>query len=348
MKAEEALIRILQAQFTLRIDEAYGSDGVDDFICCLQRLRLLYKSITPGRYSTISAFVGTYPSLNGKGREMRMENIHSVGFDKLIVCLKDDNSVVVYQEDEVDVVALSECTFVYYWERAARRPDQFYVKGTLYPFSDEEAPAEGSLFAVRTYADLDEALINYRDNFALMCRGRSLQESMTPTRLFFNPAPENLLQEALDEYLNSRLRNCVVTREHIVDTSHPVDIICRWSDTNHVALIEIKWVGKSLKEGGKSIDYHDARAREGASQLVGYIDNNGDTFPRDITVGYLVVYDLRRRNNNDPTRTKMSRTDADYYKDIELNYDPKYELIRSDYKKPYRFFIKVSNDVYEV
>lgn len=348
MKKEDAIIQILQEQFVLRIDDAYGSNSVDDFIYCVGLLRILYQNVALSRYETITAFVGTHPCLNGKGREMRKENIHDVDTNNLIVKLVDEDNVVLYQPEEIDVIALSNTTFIYHWKSDDTYPDKFYVKGDLFPFSDAATPEEGSFFAVRTYSDLEEALINYRDNVALMCKGRALSESMTSTRLFFNPAPEALLQEALNDYLTSRLRNCDVKREHNVDDSHPVDIIVHWRETNHLAIIEIKWIGKSLnKDRNIGVSYYDARANEGASQLIGYIDDNGDSHPRDITVGYLVVYDLRRHKNDDVNRKKMSRADADWYRSKEVNYNPQYDLVRKNFRKPYRFFIKVSNDVYE-
>lgn len=348
MKPEESIIRLLQQQFVVKVDDTYGSAGVDDFRRCLGHLRLLYKNVSLDRYVSITAFEGLFPYLKNKGKEMRLENIHSEKGDRLTICFIEDDRVVLFPPDVIDVESLSANTIVYYWDSNSSHSDQFYIKGELICFSDEVTPEEGSLFAVRTYSDLDEALINYRDNVALMCNGRALTESMTTTRLFFNPAPEDLLQEALNEYLSCRLRNCDVKREHNVDESHPVDIIVSWRGTNHVALIEIKWLGKSLNEAqDRYTTYADARAREGASQLVSYIDANSDSFPKDVTMGYLVVYDLRRHKNTDVNRDKMTRADAEYYWDKEIAYNPKYEDLRNDFKKPYRFFIKVANEVYQ-
>ena len=62
---------------------------VNDFINCVGLLRLLYKNVTLTRYETITAFVGTYSCLRGKGKEMRKENIHSVDTQNLIVKLVD-------------------------------------------------------------------------------------------------------------------------------------------------------------------------------------------------------------------------------------------------------------------
>ena len=347
MNAEDKLIILLQRQFLVRIDDAYTEGVVDDFKVFVRQVRKLFQNINLWQYQTVTAFVGNIPALTGKGRVMSIENIHAEDTKNLVVNFVKGDVTAVINDNNIDMDAISADTFVYRWSATDANADQFIVKGEKIPFSSEVTPDEGSFFCKKTYNDLDEAFIDYRDNFALMCRGRVLGESMTTERLFFKSAPEDSLQEALYEYLGSRLRQCDVKREHNVDTSHPVDIIIRWRGTNHMALVEVKWLGSSLKDGEISTTYTDARARDGASQLVGYIDNNQDSYPKDVTVGYLVVYDLRRRNNNDATRTKIPRADANHYKDKEISYAPQYWLDRKDFKKPYRFFIKVSNDAYQ-
>lgn len=348
MKPEEALVSILQRQFILKIDDTYGDEAINDFKLCVSRLKQLFKAIDIFQYESILAFVGDFPEYQAVSKTMALDNIHSVSTKKLVVNFVDADTINVIQYDHFMSEELSDKTFVYRWCGSERQADQFYIKRSLYAFSNEETPSEGSFFAVRTYNDLDEALINYRDNVAISCKGKSLSESMTPTRLFFNPSPENKLQEALEEYLVYRLRNCTVKREHNVDDSHPVDIIVTWQGTNHIALIEIKWIGKSLNERGEiGVPYNETRANKGAAQLVGYIDNNKDSFPHHVTVGYLAVFDLRRKENNEPNALKISRVNADYFKEREINYNPQYETVRSDFKKPYRFFIKVSNNAYQ-
>jgi len=349
MASEDTIIRLLQSQFVIKVDDAYHGESVEDFTMCIRQLRELYKNIDIFRYAAISAFVGKHGDYVGKGVTMQMQNIHSLDRDNLVVNFVNEETTQVLSSDEFDGDSLSNDTFVYCWKRDEDRTDQFMIKGELIPFSGEETPVEGSLFAVKTYNDLDEALTNYRDNVAPMCKGKALEDSMTTARLFFYAAPEDLLQQALFEYLDSRLRQCDVNREHNVGESKPVDIMVKWRGTSHMALIEIKWLGKSLKtdKSGFSANYADARARIGASQLVDYIDKNTDSFPRDVTTGYLAVYDLRRNKNNDPNRTTISRVDANFYKDKEIVFNPQYELTRKDFKRPYRFFVKVSNDAYQ-
>lgn len=347
MSAEDKLITLLQGQFIVRIDDAYHDGAVDDFKRFIRQIRELFQHIHLEQYQTVTAFVGNIPALIGKGKEMMIENIHAENTRNLVVNFVKEDVTVVFNDNNIDIDAISADTFVYQWSATDANADQFIVKGEKIPFSNEVTPDEGSFFCKKTYNDLDEAFIDYRDNFAPMCRNRMLAGSMTTERLFFKSAPEDSLQEALYEYLGDRLRQCDVNREHNVDTSHPVDIIIRWRGTNHIALIEIKWIGASLKDGKISVRHGEARAKEGVRQLVGYIDNNQDSFPKDVTIGYLVVYDLRRKNNNDPARTKIPRADANHYKDIEISYHPQYWLDRKDFKKPYRFFVKVSNDAYQ-
>ena len=348
MKAEEALVRILQRQFILKIDDSYGDKAIDDFKLCVSKMKMLFKAIDISQYEAIQAVVGGHPELHAISKTMSMDNIHSVATKRLVINFVDEDTLNVLQDEQFDAEVLSEKTFVYRWVSGEVNADQFCIKGEWYAFSEEETPSEGSFFAVRTYNDLDEALINYRDTIAISCKQKTLSESMTPSRLFFYPSPEDKLQGALEEYLRLRLRNCTVKREHIVDDSHPVDIIVAWQGTNHIALIEIKWIGKSLNDKGEiGVPYSDARANSGAAQLVNYIDNNGDTFPHHVTIGYLAVFDLRRKENNDPKAIKLLRTNADYYREREIDYNPQYETIRTDFKKPDRFFIKVSNNAYQ-
>ncbi len=348
MTTKEALIRVLQKQFILKIDDTYGNEAIDDFKFCVSQLTKLYKAIDISQYDSIIAFVGNYDEYQTVCKKMEMDNIHSVSTKRLVVEFVNEDSLNVIQEDHFDATVLSGKTFVYRWAANEKQADQFYIKGELHAFSDEETPSEGSFFAVRTYNDLDDALINYRDNVALSCKGRYLSESMNEARLFFYPAPEENLQKAMEEYLSIRLRHCTVKREHNVDDSHPVDIIVTWQGTCHIALIEIKWVGKSLNDEGEiGVEYAERRANKGASQLVNYIDNNGDTYPHHVTVGYLAVFDLRRKENNDPSAVKISHENANYFKEREISYNPQYETIRTDFKKPYRFFIKVSNNAYQ-
>ena len=60
MKTEETLIRVLQKQFILKIDDTYGSEAIDDFKFCVSQLKKLYKAIDISQYESIMAYVGNY------------------------------------------------------------------------------------------------------------------------------------------------------------------------------------------------------------------------------------------------------------------------------------------------
>jgi hypothetical protein len=346
MTSEDQIVKLLQTDILLKIQEAYGEEIIRDFKIFIERLRNLYRHIDLSQFSSVIAI---YRHIEvGGGVKVLEDNVYQHCANKLVVNFLDDGYVEVCAET-IDMSLISDDSFVYKWNPKARVTDVFIVKGTEIPYSDDPCANGLSYFAVKTYKDLDEALIFYRDSMALDAKGKALCEAMRQNRLFFRNAPEDLLQEALYEYLTATLREkAAVKREFTVDETHPVDISVSFKSTNHIALIEIKWVGKSLNESedGFSNKYADSRANVGAKQLVDYIDANKESFPGKTTVGYLVVYDLRRKKNNNPAGKMITRKNGDYYSCKELKMKPDYKRIRKDYKETYRFFIKVHRDAY--
>lgn len=346
MTLEDQIVKLLQTDILLKIQKAYGEEIIRDFKTFIDRLRSLYRHIDLSQYSSVIA-IYRHSELGGGTRKLE-ENVYQHRTKKLVVNFLDDGYVEVC-DNKIDISLLSNDSFVYKWIPKAGPTDMFVVKGTTIPYSTEPCTYGLSYFAVKSYKGLDDALIYYRDAMALDAKGKALCDALRQNRLFFKNAPEDLLQEALYEYLIATLRDrAVVKREFTVDESHPVDISVTFKSTNHIALIEIKWVGKSLKEDGTDIscDYTDSRANTGAKQLVDYIDANRESYPSHITAGYLVVFDLRRKNNKNHTNTTISRANGDYFLRKELKMNPDYKRIRSDYKETYRFFIKVHRDAY--
>lgn len=347
MTPEEQIIKLLQKDILLELQQSYGSFITEDFKNFVERLKSLYCSIDLSQYSSVVAVLKH--SEMGSGIKVSEKNAYQHSKGNLIVNFLDEDGYVEVISNPVDVLALSMDTFVYKWDPNASISDSFVIKGVERPYSQDPCTNGLSYFALKTYKDLDKALIYYRDNIAIEAKGKALNDALRHNRLFFKNAPEKLLQEALCEYLTATLRDMAdVKREVNVDESHPVDISITFKSTNHIALIEIKWIGKSLndKEDGFSGDYSNSRAEKGAKQLVDYIDANRISYPSSITAGYLVVYDLRRKNNNDPKEFKISRKKGDYYRLIELKMKTDYKRQRSDYKETYRFFVKVDRYAY--
>lgn len=207
-------------------------------------------------------------------------------------------------------------------------------------------PDSDSYFAIQTYKDLDLALEDYNTKVARHSECGYLNNIWAdPNKIFFKPKPEHTLRNSLTYFLKIRLRNTEVRPEQIVDESHPVDIKVTWTLASHLALIEIKWLGKSLETTPmKKITqtYTDSRALEGAKQLAEYLDANLIQSPVKTTKGYLVIFDARRWNCNKDT-TAVSNADGLRYMNETITYDPDYHLIRSDFAKPVKFFMQPIN-----
>ncbi|UOY08912.1 hypothetical protein L0P88_10240 [Muricauda sp. SCSIO 64092] len=199
-----------------------------------------------------------------------------------------------------------------------------------------------SYFQHPTYKDLEEAFEEYELKRAKNSSGPFLKNAWhEENRIFFVPGPESIMRDCLHDFLSIRLRGSPeVMPEQYVDRSRPVDIKVTWTYSSHVALIEVKWVGKSYDSvKDKLTAKSDTHARSGADQLVQYLDNNKGFAFTKIVSGYLVVFDGRRWNTNKKT-TEISAADGGYYRNKPLKFDPEYEKGRTDFEKPIRFFME--------
>lgn len=201
-------------------------------------------------------------------------------------------------------------------------------------------PGRSSNFAVPTFEGLKEALSAYRDT---MVRTSSCEILNTawyePKRLFFKAGPEETIQRSLTRFLKITFTGGAEVRpEQIVDESHPVDIKVTWFMSNRLALIEIKWLGKSRDDKKIKATYTKSRANKGAEQLANYMDANKIQAPIHETRGYLVVVDARRAKLA-LHRTDISKKDGMKYATSEITYKPKYHEARTDFEHPIRMFV---------
>ncbi len=202
-------------------------------------------------------------------------------------------------------------------------------------------PGADTYFSIQTFKSLDTALEQYAIKRALYSECNFLKEAwLDENRIFFKPSPESLLRDSLTDFLKITFRE-EVRPEQIVDTSHPVDIKVTWQMVNRIALIEIKWLGKSLPVLGDNFSstYTDNRARSGAQQLSEYLEANKIQTPDKNSKGYLVVFDARRWQTNKHTNS-INNHNGNYYRNKEIIYDPKFDELRSDFAKPIRFFME--------
>lgn len=161
--------------------------------------------------------------------------------------------------------------------------------------------------------------------------------------IYLKNKPEDCMQKSLSEYLKNRVRGINVNREYNLGASKPVDLRIFWREANRAALIEMKWLGQSLKENGDiGTSYSNSRANEGMTQIKEYIDINNADNPITITKGYLVVIDARRKGISQQKVDTISRINGFYYQNKELiiKDEKKYWETYPNIEEPIRMFVE--------
>lgn len=169
-------------------------------------------------------------------------------------------------------------------------------------------------------------------------------------RIFFKGGskdiPEKFMQESLKNFIDDirifkgEIGQFENDREHTLGAERPVDLIVRWEKSNRIALIEIKWLGKSKNKDGKITSIHtNSRANEGYQQLKEYYELAKIDYPNKIIKCYLVVIDGRRWQTNENTNN-ISRLNGMYYEDKELEIDKRYWEDYPEIEKPIRMFVE--------
>lgn len=252
------------------------------------------------------------------------------------------NKVVVHMDNlkdafisECAIVILSEDTFVidvfdnlfggqahlayiYY----SPLNEHLFIGNKAVPLPNYYDSTTSSIFAYPVYKELDQALNTYDKTLATNSVCGILKQAWSDdTKKEFCEKPEHFMRDSLWQYLRAVLRNHTVKREQIVDDSHPVDVKITWPIMSNVALIEVKWLGDS-----GTTKYRDARANEGAKQLIDYLSASSTEEPDKNFIGYLTVFDGRR-----------GRDGINQYQYREIDY--KEEYLTHAQMKYYRFYL---------
>jgi hypothetical protein len=200
-----------------------------------------------------------------------------------------------------------------------------------------------SVFAAPTFSTLEKALRRYAIDFARYGVLGGLGDIWRDdSHLMFHESPEEAMRRSLESFLVATLReirDIDIRPETPVDESHPIDLRVVFTHTNRTALVEIKWMGDSADAaGGSRVQHRDARAKAGAKQLADYLDRDKPRSTGHIVLGYLVVYDARRRGIT-PESTSVSEADGMHYKSQEIEFQTDI-LARSDFETPLRMFME--------
>lgn len=170
-------------------------------------------------------------------------------------------------------------------------------------------------------------------------------------RIFFKGGgkdiPEKFMQSSLKNFIDDiRIFKGEVgqfenDREHTLGSARPVDLIVKWEKSNRIALIEIKWLGKSKNDGKITSTHANSRANEGYYQLKEYYELAKRDNPTKIIKCYLVVIDGRRWQTNENT-TSISHSNGMHYatKELVIDNDKQYWKTFPNIEKPIRMFVE--------
>ena len=260
--------------------------------------------------------------------------------DNLIVEIREDGSPFVWQSIPAEIGNVILTGIVY---QLLQSVETFSVNGVTIPVPKVVEGAV-SQFVLNYFMDLRQALGAYRDYMARTSKCHLLRQAWADgNRLWFINAPEYRLRRALHNYLYSYLRHedIDLREEQNVDDSDPVDIKIVWRMENRSAIIEVKWIGKSIDVGTGKItaDHADARARAGAKQLAEYLEAHRQEAAKEDTRGYLVVFDCRRKLLKPPA-TSVTKANGLHYQNREIAYKPEFHKLRQDFEEPIRMFLE--------
>ncbi len=336
---------VVRDQYFIMIREDYGSDGFERLILLTDAIDKIYRHLNFSSFSRIiiyspfekASYLENIPNSNPV-RYYSFQNLSHLSGSQLTIEVRENLDIYVSSDFIPDIDTIRSNAIVYKWKNYE---EVIFGKNEQRPL--RKNPYD-SYFAIPTYKKLDVALEDYKVRVASVSRCPYLKDVwFNNKKIYFNSSPEEFMRDSLHNFLYGQLRGAEVRPEQNMDASHPVDIKITWSLTNRLAIIEIKWLGRSLNKDGNRItqNFTQSRALQGADQLKGYLDSNRSFAPDKITIGYLVVFDGRRRGTGSIV-DNISKEAADYYANREIEYNPDYSTIRTDFAKPIRFFLEAN------
>lgn len=320
----EALSRIVEENLEVRLNNALNKQGYPT-----DSTRILFRFIA-GIFTLLPPelikwqFRVVLPidkfSLESK-TVVHMNNFKEAFYGECTVIMVSETSCI-FEVFDASFDGQAHIDYIYH----SPLNEQLYIGSEALPLPGYYDSATCSFFSYPIYKELDEAICAYERTLArnsLCCiLGRVWTDD---ARKEFCEKPEHFMRDSLWQYLKIVLRNHTIKREQNVDETHPVDIKIIWPIISNVALIEVKWLGDS----GKT-HYRDARANEGAKQLIDYIYSSCCEEPDKNFIGYLAVFDGRR-----------GKDILNQYENIEINYKEEYKLHSKI--KYHRFYLAERN-----
>lgn len=351
----ESVQKVASMVFWSAANEAFGEEGKSYVNRLLNGVREFFKAIPPDQFG--ASFVFAYPVVAHENWEMGVTITRiatSLSVDDLPAYrrrIEDTSAVfITVRPDGCFDLATSNATPSH--DQLSKRSliflnedgiDQFIIGGHS-EMMPKLVTGIRSNFAVPTVVSLEEALESYRRdaaNVSCYILEKIWVGGRNGPRLVFENKPESTMRRSLERFLSTKLEGDVTVRaEHNTDETKPVDLSINWFGSRLRALIEIKWLGDSLNSDGTRLtSFRDARAQEGADQLVDYMDREVATDPNATLRGYLAVFDGRRRGIIDAV-TPISAEDACYYRGREIVLTRDWAAERIDVAPLVRYFLE--------
>ena len=352
------MARIAEEMYVGAVQKHFGDSGTQSLRTTLLTIRKLYEHVPPERVkgtlvvvcpvggdATATSIVdegtagnGVTPTVVTKMEHLVVELEPQGPTVNVLEVLRGGRLRLFADVAVPDYRVLSEHSIVYVFEDSQ---ETFYIAGDVLEVVNPTRGVHPSVYAIPTFRALEDALQDYYLNFVRYCGCRILANVwMSGARVVLKNRPERTMRHSLAQFLQVALRGgAIVREEQNVDESHPVDIRVTWQLATRIALLEIKWLGDSLTRSGGLLPYRDARANEGAQQLVDYLEAEVVQTPMQYRTGYLVVYDGRRRGVQHDIDA-LTLEAARYYADRSVVYDPPHHELRSDFAMPFRMFME--------
>ncbi|EQA1624001.1 hypothetical protein V5K00_RS17900 [Enterobacter asburiae] len=351
---------ILQALYTLQVEKEFGILGSQKLKVLLNEINMLYRHIPAERITgsltiKIKVAISDDEDIINDFKETSIQRSYFDLAEKIkcntsshiiVEILENCEFVTFICQNECDCAELAKNSIIY---KFINSTDYIYAKKYQCQIP-KLSPVLASNFCIPTLNGLEDALALYNSRVAKYSSCPTLsgvwEGGVEGPRLVLVNKPESIMRDSLTNALRLLLApDAEVRPEHNTDETKPVDIKISWIGSRASALIEIKWLGRSLaKPRGGNIgkmtftNYALPRVQEGALQLADYLDREVRSTNATAHKGYLVIFDARRKNIQGPD-DKLQCNDAFHFENDEINLDVDYPNIRDDYSKPYRFFM---------
>lgn len=339
-KLQELMSRVVQQSFEAEVQSRFGDQGVERLVDLLDAVKELFRHV-PHEWMLDGVSVATPVepdaalTIAGGGRTVvGLHNLAGKAVRGLTVVLKGGNSFEVVEGDGQELEGDGPSLTYRYVHGLS---EEVIIDGTPWQVEDTGWPCA---MAVPVFTSLEEAL----DHYVAMNRRPEYCAHIEKAwrgdkRIALLQKPEKHFRRSLFLALRNGLTGAHVEQEQKQDENNPVDIEVTWWNPGRVAIIEVKWLGKSGPEGDRfTTVYKEDRAIEGLEQLVDYLNRRDGTNPNVSVTGYLVVFDARRQ--------KLKYTDIVIDEERGLHFadlDPRYPAglaERAGVGRPFRVFME--------